>query len=320
MADELRFDDRVAIVTGAGRGLGRSHALLLAARGAKVVVNDLGCSREGDGSSREPADGVVAEIRAAGGTAIANYSDVSLPAGGETVVSDALQAFGQVDVVIANAGIYQYPQRPFEQTSFETLERELRSHVGGTYNVLRAAWPHMKARGYGRIVTTGSSVGIYGMARCPEYSAAKGGVHALTLALSHEGAEHGIHVNSIGPGAVTRMAADIFEDEASAELTRRHMRPEVVSPGVAWLAHESCTSTGGIFQIHGSRAARVALGEPPGFWDAEMTPETLRDNFDRVDTTEGLMFNDNTLQLFEWITTQAEQRAGRTPSVIRRRR
>ncbi|HEU4703302.1 MAG TPA: SDR family NAD(P)-dependent oxidoreductase [Conexibacter sp.] len=309
MGDELRFDGRVAIVTGGGRGLGRSHALLLAARGAKVLVNDLGCSKDGEGFSREPADGVVAEIHAAGGTAIANYSDVSLAAGGETVVSDALEAFGQVDVVIANAGIFSYQQRPFEQTGLESLERELRSHVGGTYNVLRAAWPHMKARGYGRIVTTCSATGLYGMPRCTEYSAAKGGVQALTLALSHESAEHGIHVNSIGPGAFTRMVKGFFEDETTADLIRRHMRPEVVSPGVAWLAHESCTSNGGIFQIHGSRAARVAIGEPPGYWDVDMTPETLRDNFDRVDTTDGLMFRDDPLQWFEWITTQAEQRA-----------
>jgi len=194
----VSMEGRVAIVTGAGRALGRAYALLLAARGASVVVNDLGTDQDGGGHDGSLAEAVVEEIRAAGGAAVADSSDVSSEAGGKAVVERALASFGQLDAVVANAGIHMAAS--FEDTSLADFRRQIDNAVSGTVAVLHAAWPHFKAQGYGRVVTTGSGGGIFGLAGVSAYGAAKGAVQGLTRVLAIEGKPHGILVNMIAPG------------------------------------------------------------------------------------------------------------------------
>jgi len=203
---ELRFDGRVAIVTGAGRGIGRAYALLLAARGASVVVNDLGGSISGDGSDTGPAAAVVDEIVAAGGAAIADASDVSTPDGAQGLVGAAVEAFGPVDAVIANAGIMRWAGMP--DVDADDLDAHLAVHVGGSFHLVRAVWPSMAERGYGRIVLTTSS-GVFGLPNNTAYATAKGGVIGLVRSLSVTGRRAGITVNAIAPGAFTRMETTI---------------------------------------------------------------------------------------------------------------
>jgi NAD(P)-dependent dehydrogenase (short-subunit alcohol dehydrogenase family) len=289
-AQRIGFEERVAVVTGAGRGLGRSHALLLAERGARVVVNDLGTSPEGGGHDPALADHVVAEIRAAGGTAVASAVDVSTPAGGDAVAGAALDAFGRVDVVVANAGLFNYRRRPFVQSSLESMERQWRSHVGGTYNVVRAAWPHLLDQGYGRVVITCSSAGLYGMAGHPEYCSAKAALQGLTFSLALEGRDRGVLVNALAPVAFTRMNAHTFATQEAAAGPRRYFRPELVSPVVAWLASEACTSAGGLYQGWAGRVAKVAIGEPPGHHAVALTPESVAEHLGDAVRTDVLDF------------------------------
>ncbi len=195
--DEHRFDGRVAVVTGAGRGIGRAYARLLAARGAGVVVNDLGSSMAGDGADEQPAARVVAEIVDAGGEAIADGSDVSTVAGAEALIGAAVERFGRIDVLINNAGIMRWAGMP--EVDEDNLARHLAVHVGGSFNTTRAAWPHMVDQGYGRIVMT-TSAGLFGLPNNTSYATAKGAVIGLTRSLKIAGAKHGIKVNLIAPG------------------------------------------------------------------------------------------------------------------------
>jgi NAD(P)-dependent dehydrogenase (short-subunit alcohol dehydrogenase family) len=268
---DLRFDGRVAIVTGAGRGLGRAYARLLAERGASVVVNDLGSSMGGSGADGAPAESVAAEIRDAGGRAIADGDDVSTPDGGQALVDAALERFGRVDVVVNNAGIIRWAG--FPKADAENLERHLAVHVGGSFHVTRAAWPHLVEQGYGRVVMTTSS-GVFGLPLNLSYATAKGAVIGMARSLATAGVEHGIRVNCIAPAAATRMAGP-GGDEATPDDP---MAPELVAPMVAYLCHEDCPVTGEIYAAGVGRFARMFLATTPGvvLGDAD-SPPTVED-------------------------------------------
>jgi NAD(P)-dependent dehydrogenase (short-subunit alcohol dehydrogenase family) len=273
---QIDFDGRVAIVTGAGGGLGRSHALLLASRGAKVVVNDLGGSRDGSGQGSEMADAVVEEIVTAGGDAVANYDGVHTWEGGQAIVQTALDAFGRVDVVVNNAGILR-------DTSFAKLEEPqldlvLKVHLYGGFHVARAAWAHLREQGYGRIVNTSSGSGLYGNFGQSNYSAAKLGLVGLTRTLAIEGAKYGITAHAIAPVAASRMTEDIMP---AALLDK--LEPTYVSPLVAYLASELCTDTGRIYSVGGGYMARVAILEGEGTtFEGVPTPEDVADQWEEL--------------------------------------
>jgi NAD(P)-dependent dehydrogenase (short-subunit alcohol dehydrogenase family) len=272
----IDFDGRVAVVTGAGGGLGRSHALLLAARGAKVVVNDLGGSRDGSGASASMADAVVEEIRAAGGEAVANHDSVATWDGGQAIVAAAIEAFGRIDVVINNAGILR--DVSFAKLAEAELDLVLRVHLYGGFHVARAAWPHLKEQGYGRIVSTTSGSGLYGNFGQTNYAAAKLGLVGLTRSLAIEGAKYGITANAIAPVAASRMTEDVMPPQLLERL-----QPEHVSPVVAWLASEACTDTGRIYSVGGGYLARVAIIEGEGVtFDGVATPEDVAARWDDV--------------------------------------
>jgi NAD(P)-dependent dehydrogenase (short-subunit alcohol dehydrogenase family) len=278
--ESLSFDGRVAVVTGAGGGLGRSHALLLAARGAAVVVNDLGAAVEGGGRSSEPAETVAEEIRAAGGQAVANADDVCTEAGGEAIVRAALDAFGRVDVVICNAGIIKFA--PFAETTLEEFTRHLDVHVAGSFTVARAAWPHLADRGYGRVVLTISN-GLLGAPPVAGYSSAKAGVLGLMKALATAGAGAGIKVNAICPWANTRMLGHAAgRNTGGTREEDMALTTEAVSPAVALLAHESCPVNGEAIFAGGGVVARLFVAETPGYRQPGHTPEDLLDHWDAV--------------------------------------
>lgn len=277
---ELGFDGRVAIVTGAGGGLGRAHALLLARHGAQVVVNDLGGSVSGEGSDAGAAQLVVGEIEAAGGVAVADTSSVAEPAGGEAIVAAAMEAFGRVDILVNNAGIVR--DRSFAKLSTSDLDRVLDVHLRGAFFITRPAWEVMRGQGFGRIVNTTSAAGLFGNFGQTNYGAAKMGLVGLTKALAQEGARHNITANAIAPMAHTRMTEGILGPDTAALLD-----PALVSPLVAYLAHETCEVTGRVFSVGGGRVGEVFFGETRGFFHAGLTPEALQDNWEAVCDREG---------------------------------
>lgn len=274
---EVRFDGRVAIVTGAGGGLGRSHALLLASRGAKVVVNDLGGALDGTGSDRGAAQRVVDEIVERGGEAIANADGVDTPEGAARIVGAAMEAFGRIDVVINNAGILR--DVSFHKMRVEDWDAVMRVHLGGTFYVSHAAWPHMRDAGYGRIVNTTSAAGLYGNFGQANYAAAKLGIVGLTKTLAQEGIKKDIRANVIAPVAKSRMTETILD---AATLAR--LEPTLVSPVVAHLASEGCEDTGQIYAVGGGYVSRVAVVEAEGhrFGGDTLSPEQVRAEWARV--------------------------------------
>jgi len=272
----VRFDDRVAIVTGAGGGLGRSHALALAARGANVVVNDLGAAVDGSGGSSEAADNVVAEIKSAGGKAIANGSSVTDTSGVERLVEETLNAFGQIDILINNAGILR--DKSFGKMAIADFELVVDVHLLGSAKVTHAVWPHMKERQYGRIVMTTSSSGLYGNFGQANYGAAKLGLVGLMNTLKIEGLKDNIRVNAVSPVATTRMTEDLFPEQIQEAF-----KPEYVTPGVLVLAHEDAP-TGEILCAGAGSFARSVIVETPGVYlgAEELTPEAVKDNWDKI--------------------------------------
>jgi NAD(P)-dependent dehydrogenase (short-subunit alcohol dehydrogenase family) len=272
---ELRFDGKVAVVTGAGHGLGRSHALLLAERGAKVVVNDLGGSLDGTGASTGPAAEVVELIAKNGGEAVANTDNVATPEGAEAIVQAARDAFGRVDIVVNNAGILR--DRSFGKMTVEEFDAVLAVHVRGSFLVSRAAFPHMKEQRYGRIVNTSSPAGLFGNFGQANYSTAKMGLVGLTKTLGIEGARAGIKANAIAPIAWTRMTEALFPAEFEERFTA-----DRVSPLVAFLAHESCETSGEVFSVGAGRVARVFVAEGPGWRTDDLTIEAIHDNWDAI--------------------------------------
>ena len=273
MAD-LGFDGRVAIITGAGGGLGRSHALDLAKRGALLVINDLGGSTDGVGSSEAAAQKVVDEITAAGGEAVANYDSVATPEGGANIVKTAVDTFGKVDIIINNAGILR--DTSFKNMTPDQVNPVLDVHLRGAFYVTQPAWQLMRDQGYGRIVNTSSAAGIFGNFGQTNYGAAKMGLVGLTRVLAVEGAKNNIKVNAIAPVAKTRMTEELF-GEAMDKLS-----PELVTPIVTYLAHEDCPVTGEVYSVGGGRVARIFVGVTPGHHQADLTPEAVRDNFDKI--------------------------------------
>jgi NAD(P)-dependent dehydrogenase (short-subunit alcohol dehydrogenase family) len=271
---DLRFDDRVAVITGAGRGLGRAYALLLASRGAKIVVNDPGASLKGDGMDAAPAQEVVNEIKAAGGMAVACTESVSTPAGGKSIIDSALDNFGRIDVLIHNAGAVR--RAPLAEMTCEDFEFVLDVHLRGAFHVLRPAFPVMCKAAYGRIVLTSSINGLYGNYKNANYSVAKAGTIGLSNVAALEGAEHNVKSNVILPAAVTRMSEGI---DTSAFPP---MLPEMVAPVVGWLAHETCSVTGEMLISAAGRVARAYVAETPGIYRSAWTIEEVAKQIDVV--------------------------------------
>src|SRR5713101_2151029 len=272
--DELRFEGRTAIVTGAGNGLGRAYALLLASRGANVVVNDLGGAIDGTGGGEGAADAVVREISALGGSAAADSHSVASAEGGEAVVAAALDAFGGLDIVVNNAGNLR--DRAFHNLTAEDFDAVLDVHLCGTYFVTAPAYRHMREQGYGRIVVTTSAAGLFGNFGQANYAAAKMGVVGLAKTLAHEGAKRDIKANAISPGALTRLSHDVLDPGTPA------MPPELVAPAVAYLCHESCTLSGEVLIAIAGRVARTFVAETVGYFNNALTIEDVASNLDTI--------------------------------------
>jgi NAD(P)-dependent dehydrogenase (short-subunit alcohol dehydrogenase family) len=284
---ELRFDNRTVIVTGAGRGVGRSHALSFAERGARVVVADLGGALDGSGSSNDPADEVVGAIRDAGGEAVACYASVAEEAGAAAIVDAALHAFGSIDVVVNNAGIAA-PLDWVENLTAADYRRMVEVHHLGTVYVTKAAWPHMAAAGYGRIVNTTSEGAVGIVPKNSSYGSAKGAVLGFTRSAAIDGLRNGIRVNAVVPRAGTRMSTpDVLSHvyDQPKDLFGGSMdvfAPEFVSPAAVYLAHESCQLSGELLVAGGGQVMRLAISESTGFTSEKLTAEEVADNIDKV--------------------------------------
>ena len=276
---DIGYDGKVAIITGAGGGLGRQHALLLASRGALVVINDLGGAVDGTGSDKGAAERVVDEIKALGGEAAADTNSVATPEGGKAIVQSALDAFGRVDIVINNAGILR--DKAFHNMTPDLVDPVIDVHLKGAFNVTQAAWGHMREQGYGRIVSTSSAAGIFGNFGQANYGAAKMGLVGFTRVLAVEGAKYNIKANAIAPLALTRMTESLLGGLGEK------LDPGLVSPLVAYLVSEECDSTGRVYSVGGGRVAEVFLGETKGYFQADLSPEGLRDNWSTVTDRDG---------------------------------
>jgi NAD(P)-dependent dehydrogenase (short-subunit alcohol dehydrogenase family) len=276
---EIGFDGKVAIVTGAGGGLGRQHALLLAARGARVVVNDLGGSVTGEGADQGPAEKVAQEIRDAGGEAVSDGNSVSTPEGGEAIVQTALDNFGQIDIVVNNAGILR--DKTFHNMTPDLIDPVIDVHLKGAFYVTRPAWIKMREQGYGRVINTSSNSGILGNFGQTNYGAAKMGLVGFTRVLAAEGAKYNIKANAIAPLARTRMTEDLMGDAVSK------LDPEFVAPVVAWLAHQDCPVSGEVYTVGGGRVARFFIGMTNGYYSPNLTLEDVRDHWDQIRDESG---------------------------------
>jgi NAD(P)-dependent dehydrogenase (short-subunit alcohol dehydrogenase family) len=292
---QLRFDGRVAIVTGAGGGLGKSHALLLAARGARVVVNDVGGSVTGEGSDVGPAKQLVDEIRASGGEAVADVNSVATPKGGAGVVQTAMDNFGRIDIVVNNAGILR--DGTFDAMTADLLDPVLDVHLKGAFNVTRPAFVIMREQGYGRVVSTCSASGILGSPHKSNYAAAKTGLIGFTRVIAAEGAAHNIKANALSPIAYTRMLAHSLEgpeaddqlgpqaEEVKQQLTKMFtetLAPELVSPAVAFLAHEDCPVSGELYTAGGGQVSRWFIGRTTGYFNRELTIDDVAEHFEEI--------------------------------------
>ena len=280
MAD-IRFDGKVAIVTGAGGGLGRQHALELARRGAKVVINDLGGSMDGSGGSSAAAEAVVAEIKAFGGEAIANGGSVTDDAGVANMVKQAMDAWGRIDILVANAGILR--DKTFSKMEMSDFEAVMNVHVMGTVKPAKAVWEIMKAQNYGRILVTTSSTGLYGNFGQSNYGAAKLALIGFMNTLKLEGQKNNIHVNAISPVAATRMTENLMPAEVLAKL-----KPEYVTPAVVYLVSEEAP-TGVVMTAGAGAFAQARIYETEGVYLGEggLSVEEIRDNFARITDPSG---------------------------------
>jgi len=279
---DIRFDHRVAIVTGAGGGLGKTYALELGRRGARVVVNDLGGATDGTGASQSAADAVVAEIQAAGGEAIASYHSVTSPEGGAAIIDTAVRGFGGIDIVINNAGILR--DKTFAKLEPADLDAVLDVHLRGAFFVSQPAFRHMKEKGYGRFLFTSSAAGIFGNFGQTNYGAAKMGVVGLSNVLAVEGAKSNIKSNVIAPIARTRMTEQLLGPLA------QHLEPDQVTPLACYLVSEECNLTHEVFSVGGGRYARVFTGMCRG-WVAgrgkRPSLEDIRDHMKDIMNTDG---------------------------------
>ena len=278
MAD-IGYDGKVAIITGAGGGLGRQHALEMAKRGARLVINDLGGSVSGEGGDKGPADHVVEEIIALGGEAVADGNSVATAEGGEAIVKTAVDAFGTVDIVINNAGILR--DKTFHNLTPELLEPVLDVHLKGAFYVTIPAWKIMREKSYGRVVNTSSNSGILGNFGQANYGAAKMGLVGLTRVLANEGRKYNIGVNAIAPVAKTRMTEDLLGAFGDA------LDPALVTPLVAYLASEACDVTGEVYSAAGGIISRFFIGLTPGYYNPELTVEDVAAHWDQIRDVEG---------------------------------
>jgi NAD(P)-dependent dehydrogenase (short-subunit alcohol dehydrogenase family) len=279
---DVRFNDRVAIVTGAGGGLGRTYALDLGARGARVVVNDLGGRPDGTGAGHNMADTVVDEIRKAGGEAVANYDSVSTPEGGEAIVKTALDQFGRVDIVINNAGILR--DKTFAKLAPEDLEIVLDVHLKGAFFVSQPAFRAMKDQGFGRFVFTASAAGVFGNFGQTNYGAAKMGLVGLSNVLALEGLKYNIRSNVVAPIARTRLTEQLLGPLAET------LDPELVTPLVVYLVSEGCELTHEVFSVGGGRFARAFVGITPGWFAGRgnvPTAEDVQAHIEQIRSTDG---------------------------------
>ena len=274
MNEQIRFDGKVAVVTGAGGGLGRAYAKLLGERGASVVVNDLGGSVRGEGADANAADAVVDEIVEAGGSAVASYDSVT---DGEKIVETALDAFGRIDILINNAGILR--DRSFVKMSEEDWQAVYNVHLFGSFKTTRAAWPHMRQNGFGRVVFVCSTSGIYGNFGQANYSAVKLGLLGFSNTLAIEGAKYNIHTNAIAPTAGSRMTEGLMPKQVTDAL-----RPDLVAPFVAYLCHDDCEATGSLFEVGGGWMAqtRWERSEGVGFSADGYTIEQVAANWSQI--------------------------------------
>ena len=271
---QLRFDNRVAVITGAGRGLGRAYALELASRGAKVVINDVGGSLQGHGADAGPAQEVVDEIRAAGGEAVACTASVATVEGGKAIIQTAIDHFGRIDILIHNAGNVR--RGSLKEMSYEDFDAVLDVHLRGAFNVVRPAFPLMCKQGYGRIVLTSSVSGLYGNVNVVNYAMSKTGMVGLCNVAALEGAAEGVKCNIIAPGAVTRMAEGLDTSQYPP------MGPELVAPVVAWLSHESCSVTGEILSSMAGRVSRMYIAESPGVYQPSWSVEQVGERIESI--------------------------------------
>ena len=285
---DIRFDGKVALITGAGGGLGKTYALQLASRGCQVVVNDLGGKADGTGGGSSMADQTVKEIIEAGGKAVANYDSVATPEGGKAMVQTALDNFGRIDIVINNAGILR--DKTFIKLEPQDLEAVVDVHMKGAFYVTQPAFAKMKEQGYGRIVFTASNAGLLGNFGQTNYGAAKMGLVGLSNVLSLEGAKYNIKCNVLAPVARTRLTEDLLGPLADA------LDPECVTPLVTYLVSEACQETHSIWSVGGGRYARMFVGLTRGWFagkDAKATPEQVRDHVGEIRNTDGYIIPDS---------------------------
>ncbi|WP_432470238.1 SDR family oxidoreductase [Amphritea sp. HPY] len=292
--NRYRFDGKVVVVTGAGNGLGRSHAKLFASLGARVVANDLGVNRDGSAADssairQSPVDDTVAEITAAGGLAVANYDSVEV---GERIIEQAMDQFGQIDVVVNNAGIIR--DKSFHKMELEDWQLVQRVHLEGAYRVTRAAWPHLRDQGAGKVLFTASASGLYGNFGQANYSAAKAGLFGLTRTLAVEGAAKNIQCNIIAPMLDSRMLEGLMPDEY-----RKQMKPELVSPLAAFLCHDECLENGSLYEVGAGWYAKVrwqrsdGFGMPPA---EEVSVADIAENWTAINNFEQAHFPKDTLE------------------------
>lgn len=283
----IDFADQVALVTGAGRGLGRVYALDLARRGASVVVNDLGTTMAGEGRDGTVADEVVREIEALGGQAVASHDSVATATGAGNIVRTATDSFGRLDAVVSNAGVFQ--TKPFEDLSAQDWDRMLRVHLDGAFHVSQAAYSAMRTQGGGRFVFIASSAGLFGQPNSAHYAAAKTGTLGLANVVAIEGAQHGILANTVLPFGNSRMVTDtVGEDAAAVGGFLDAIRPELVVPIVTYLASRECTVTHHVYSACAGRFARVFVGLADGWYPGvgDVTAEDVAEHFDSISATE----------------------------------
>ena len=289
MSDAIRFEDQVVIVTGAGGGLGRAHALLFARHGAKVVVNDLGGSTHGEGANASAADKVVEEIRAFGGTAVANHDSVT---DGDRIVQTALDHFGRIDVLVNNAGILR--DKSFHKLEDADWDLVYKVHVEGAFKTTHAAWPHLREQNFGRVIFTSSTSGIYGNFGQSNYGMAKLGLYGLTRTLAIEGRKNNILVNAIAPTGGTRMTEGLIPPQVFEQL-----KPELVSPLVVYLGSEQCEETSGLFEVGGGWIGKtrwersLGVGFDP---EAGFSPDDVAAHWQQICDFEGAVHPKDTIE------------------------
>ncbi|MGV9802160.1 SDR family NAD(P)-dependent oxidoreductase [Mycobacterium sp. NPDC003449] len=288
---KLHFHDRVVVITGAGNGLGRAYAHLLAARGARVVVNDIGVAADENLGAASAAEVVAAEITRSGGTAVADHSDISTPNGGRAVVQKALDTFGSLDVLINNAGILRDGTlHKMTQDSFDSV---VSVHLRGAFCVSQPAFAHMRENGHGRIVNTTSAAGLYGNFGQVNYSSAKMGLVGMTRSIAAEGSKHDIKANVIAPVSISRLTEGLMSEAMS------RLSPEQVAPVVAYLAHESCRLSGRVLSAYGGQVKSVFIAETRGFSAEDLTVEDVAANLDRILDQTGFTVPDSAKAAFE---------------------